>query len=325
MKDNKIIIMLQGGIGNQLFCYAHYKYLKLIGIDVLLDKSAYLKRKRAVAHDTFKLDCFNTDTDCYADDALLKKIGFANDWHYSVPLNEIIKKLYVPKNTIFFVKRVIRKLLELCRINQKIDRHIYEESIHGKFFFDNLKNINKSYYVVTVFASYKHIGIIRESLLRDFALKIPLDPYVEQILYDIKSCNSVALHIRRGDAIGHPLLNPCGIHYYKSAVRILLKKYSYIQFFLFSNDLNYAKEEFSFIEHKVIVDTSYCEKYSSCFDLLLMSNAKHNIVAKSTFSFWGAWLNENKNKTVICPSEFMGNCVTANDIYPPEWIRVNLN
>jgi hypothetical protein len=312
--------MLQGGIGNQLFCYAHYRYLKTMGIDVLLDKGLYTKKKQTLAHGTFKLDCFNTNADDYADDILLKKLGFSNDWRYAEPLEKTIKQLYIPRNIIFLLKRIMRKVLELCHIRKKIDRYIYEESIHGKSFFDDPRNITKSYYVVTVFASYKHINIIRNQLLQDFALKIPLSSYVKQVLCDMKSSNSAAVHIRRGDAIGHPLLDPCGLSYYKKAVKILQEKHANLRFFLFTNDLDYAKENFCFIENKIIVDTASCKSHSDCFDLLLMSNAKHNIVAKSTFSFWGAWLNENKSKIVICPSEFLDN-----DIYPPEWIRVSPN
>lgn len=117
----------------------------------------------------------------------------------------------------------------------------------------------------------------------------------------MQSCNSVSLHIRRGDYLNNPRYNVCDELYYKNAIGYILKRICAPKFFIFSDDSEWCKSfmekfgvEFDIIQHNIGRD---CYK-----DMFLMTQCKHNIIANSTFSWWGAWLNGNKEKIVVCPS-----------------------
>jgi hypothetical protein len=86
-------------------------------------------------------------------------------------------------------------------------------------------------------------------------------------------------------------------------------------FFVFSNDLVWVKENI-FIKNVTYVDCNAGK--NSWKDMYLMSLCQHNIIANSTFSWWGAWLNKNKNKIVISPKRFL-NSDTTTDVYPDAW------
>jgi len=125
--------------------------------------------------------------------------------------------------------------------------------------------------------------------------------------------NSVSIHVRRGDYIGrsnHPV-QP--MDYYNSA----MKYFNNNNFIVFSDDIKWCKENFKGDKFTFIQEEDYVELY-------LMSMCHHNIIANSTFSWWGAWLNENENKKVIAPSNWFGtnkNRKTEN-IYCKNWIII---
>ena len=136
--------------------------------------------------------------------------------------------------------------------------------------------------------------------------------------------NSISIHIRRGDYL-HPKFNHlygniCTIEYYKEAITILQQKYANLHFYIFSDDISWVKENLPIVPSTYI---DWNKKEDSWQDMYLMSQCKHNIIANSSFSWWGAWLNNNPNKTVICPSRFM-NLNQQSDIVPEDWIQIQI-
>ncbi|MDD3437516.1 MAG: alpha-1,2-fucosyltransferase, partial [Candidatus Gastranaerophilales bacterium] len=110
----------------------------------------------------------------------------------------------------------------------------------------------------------------------------------------------------------------CSIDYSTKAIKYICKYVKNPHFFIFSDDINWVIENLKIEYPFTVVDFN---QNSDWFDLNLMKNCKHNIVANSSFSWWGAWLNENPDKIVIAPRKWtLQN--TNNDIIPKEWIKL---
>lgn len=140
-----------------------------------------------------------------------------------------------------------------------------------------------------------------------------------KILESIKSSNSVSLHIRRGDYVKHSAFDGiCTMDYYEEAMKYVEVKVSKPQYFIFSDDTQWAKEHFDKPNMKVVEGHSGDEAWK---DLYLMSQCKHNINANSTFSWWAAWLNPNHEKMVMVPSRF-NNLNKPHEIYPDSWVKL---
>lgn len=141
----------------------------------------------------------------------------------------------------------------------------------------------------------------------------------------IESCNSVGVHVRRGDftsnARNRKLYAVCTPAYYRSALDWMLQHHPDARFFLFSDEPDWARELFKdrlgIIE--VIDHNRGAESYN---DLRLMSRCKHNILANSTFSWWAAWLRDGPEKLVIAPQRWLIPAGLDADMIPSRWTRI---
>ncbi len=139
----------------------------------------------------------------------------------------------------------------------------------------------------------------------------------------IKEAESVSLHIRGGDYHKEPkYANICTKEYYQNAINTILEKQQNAHFFVFTNDTNYAHSITAGFENITYVKNANFSKDPG-FDLYLMSKCKHNIIANSTFSWWGAFINNNKTKIVLCPSKWTN---AENDVIDnfaiQDWIKI---
>lgn len=127
----------------------------------------------------------------------------------------------------------------------------------------------------------------------------------KEIAQKIKATDSVSIHVRHGDYknYGFPVLS---LDYYKAAVKIMESKVKVPHYFVFSDDVNYIKGNFSFLKNYTIVENNLGE--NSFRDMQLMSLCKHNIIANSSFSYWGAYLNANQDATIIAPRYHIPSC-----------------
>jgi hypothetical protein len=143
----------------------------------------------------------------------------------------------------------------------------------------------------------------------------------QELLEAMARSNSVALHIRRGDyvsnakaAIHHGV---CSLDYYRAAIFNIAENVSSPHFYIFSDDLRWAKTNLeidfpvNYIGHNV-GDQAFQ-------DLRLISHCKHQIIANSSFSWWGAWLNPNPEKVVIGPKKWFLVNKESSTLFPPEW------
>jgi hypothetical protein len=176
-------------------------------------------------------------------------------------------------------------------------------------YMDNLR-------LLGYFQSEKYFSKHREQILKLFSI----DSINKQLiskkynsLFEHKTCS---LHVRRGDYLGLPNHHPiCDIGYYKEAMEQIDENVVYL---VFSNDIEWCKN--NFIGNNFIFITGE----SDYIDMWLMSLCNHNIIANSSFSWWGAWLNKNQNKKVIYPKKWFGSALNhnTNDLIPEGWIII---
>jgi hypothetical protein len=159
-----------------------------------------------------------------------------------------------------------------------------------------------------------------EAIIRnDFSIKIPLSDYAKSIEQQIISSNAVGIHVRRGDYLQQTQTYViCGTDYYRNALNVIKSKVEDISIFIFSNDAEWVKENLKFNFPTVVVEGT--EPYE---DMHLMSCCKHNISSNSTFGWWGAWLNPDKDKVVILPERWLTDSTINTDHYTPKgWLRI---
>ena len=278
-KDKKHIkiIRLKGGLGNQLYQWAFGVALGLeTGDDVLYDISWFdrIKKNKSITHRNFELKYFIDDIN-FADKKIIKKIQ---------------KKTKIPK--------FLRNFFGVSRYKNVV----YDENDTG-LYKPELLHIQGDKYYDGYFSSEKYFEKHRDVLLKNFSLKTPMDKKNTDMLDKILNTNSVSMHIRRGDFIkfNYPL---CSVEYYKLAMNQISKKVKNPHFFIFSDDIQYVRDNFEINDNITIVDINDTEH--GYYDFELMRKCKHNITANSTFSIWASILNENKNRCVITPYDKKG-------------------
>tara|TARA_B110000305_G_C19465813_1_gene657860 strand:+ start:16311 stop:17090 length:780 start_codon:yes stop_codon:yes gene_type:complete len=172
-------------------------------------------------------------------------------------------------------------------------------------FLDFEYDSNISYYFIGYWQNEKYIKDYREEIISLINFKLDRD-------FDFT--NSCSIHVRRGDYLNVSFAHPIpDISYYKKSLEILDPKGI---IYIFSDDIDWCKENFNF-ENMI-----FMEGNSNIEDLKLMSLCENNIIANSSFSWMAAWLNQNKNKKVICPKKWFGEGMNESNIRPKEWIQI---
>lgn len=294
-----ITVKIQAGPGNQMFQYALAKAIKLkAGKDITLDLSFYSK-DGVVKGDTPRglvLNDFNTDLE--------------KDFNISYEST--------PKKVIFL---------------EKITRRLFGESSLG--FYKKYLNVKDGEYLIGFWQNEKYFKDIADVIRRDFTLKNKIEDQdnTESKKYlDLINSNpeSVSIYVRREDYLSNKYANKehglLGLDYYRDAFARLMKEVQnrgLIVFVFVSSheDINWCKDNFTFIPkeyevHYVPFDISAAEY------IYLISKCKYNIISNSTFTWWGAWLNNNPGKLVIAPKRWMRGSMNREDVCPPEWIRL---
>lgn len=139
---------------------------------------------------------------------------------------------------------------------------------------------------------------------------------------EIAGCNSISVHIRRGDYLKADDIygGICTDEYYQRAIKYIKKNVVNPKFYFFSDDIEWVKRRYNG-DDCYYIDSSMFDNYQDWYDMCLMSSCRHNIIANSSFSWWGAWLNDNDEKIVIAPERWLNNEDTP-DIWYDGWIRL---
>lgn len=161
------------------------------------------------------------------------------------------------------------------------------------------------------FQNYKHIMPFKEDIINEFKFKFNILDKCSDIIGQYK--NPVAVHVRRGDYVKLPHYWVVTPEYIQSALEYFTDdEYTFL---IFSDDIQWCKEVFP---EGVI----FMEGNNQFEDLCLMSLCDHNIIANSSYSWWAAFLNQNKNKKVIAPNMWFSEYKDLSDLYPQDWKRI---
>jgi len=281
-----IITKLSGGLGNQLFQYAVGRAVaERHKVPLKFDITAY---ETYALHNGFRLDQFNIN----AAVAGPKEI------------NEL-------KGSDFFISKALRKsgLKNKKTFYAEKERTVYDPQVFA----------SPARYLEGYWQNEQYFLNIRETILQElrprFSLSVNARDYQDSILNN----NAVSIHVRRGDYFKHPEIGVLDVAYYKNGVEYIENRVGSPKFFIFSDDLEWCKANLKFIPKPIFVEGTETE----IDDLILMSHCKHNIVANSSFSWWGAWLNKNEAKLVIAPKEWLAINPNGYKWAPRGWIEIS--
>lgn len=208
-----------------------------------------------------------------------------------------IRASIVNKN--YLVKKIFKKL----NLTKLVPNYYLEKSLK---YDSELNNCTKNAYLEGYFQNERYFKLIRDELLVDFIIKDSLSSYTHELKNLIEnSKNSVSLHIRRGDYISNNQTNSthgtCSLEYYDKAIGYIKNQIGDLKIFVFSDDVEWSKEN---LKYDNIYFVEADKNKIPHEDIYLMSLCNHNIIANSSFSWWGAWLNNNNEKIVIAPKRW---------------------
>lgn len=298
------IVNVIGGLGNQMFQYAFALALqkRFPEEEVLIDVSHfnYLFIKKLGAanlHNGYELD---------------KVFPKANGIEIASALQLMKVTWYMPN---YLLSRVIRKFLP----HRKSE---YIQTLKEIFEFSEapFERVGDTYYE-GVWESVRYLNPVRNEILNTFAHPEPNSINAEYIRKMEKS-RSVGIHVRRGDYLKDPgFAGVCEIDYYERAITKILEEKRDYTFFIFSNATEWCREHLLPLlkNHHTIFVTDNKGK-DSCWDMFLMSHCKELIIANSSFSWWGAFLNKQGGR-VIAPKRWI-NRESDVDIWQDNWIKI---
>ena len=203
-------------------------------------------------------------------------------------------------------------------------RHPQVRQEQGHYFEASLLRARAPLYLEGYWQSEKYFREYRDELLEDFTFRTAPIGSNLATKKQIEESQSVAIHVRRGDYVSNPGTNAhhgaLALPYYEPAIRYLSERVRDPLFFVFSDDIGWAREHLGPLARCVFVDHN---KNAGSEDLRLMSACKHQIIANSSFSWWAAWLNKNPSKLVVTPRNWLNKPAhTFEDIYPAGCVRI---
>ena len=158
----------------------------------------------------------------------------------------------------------------------------------------------------------------------DFTFRLPLENKNAELAKQINQVNAVSLHVRRGDYVNNPKTTAthglCSLDYYQASIRYVAERVQQPHFFIFSDDIDWVQSNLKIDFPCVYVQHNRgAESYN---DMRLMSLCRHHIIANSSFSWWGAWLNPRSEKIVIAPRKWFANQTDVQDLFPAGWVTL---
>jgi len=291
-----IVIRLQGGLGNQLFQYAAARRL------------AYQHKTEVVIEDSYFSDSRNGHT----------------QWQYD--LGNLNVALRFPttgerKSFLPYCRHPWRLLRTVVSLPGRY-RYVRERHFH---FDPRILHLPDNVFLDGYWQSEKYFVDIDDLLRTELSFRDELSPEEKNFANAIKASSAVSIHVRRGDYVTNPRAaathGTCSLDYYQRAASYMKERIGSPTYFVFSDDPEWALRHMTFLsagEHVVNVQTK-----SGFRDLRLMSLCKHNIIANSSFSWWGAWLNTHARKIVVAPQKwFATGQFNTHDLIPCAWVRV---
>ncbi|MDD2720642.1 MAG: alpha-1,2-fucosyltransferase [Gallionella sp.] len=291
-----IISKVLGGLGNQMFQYAAGRALALErGLPFRLDLSGFAGY--GLHHGFLLQQVF----DCPVEAAKEADVRSILGWQHPA---------------------VIRRLAarpQLAALRRK--GFVVEPYFH---YWPGIKSVPDESYLSGYWQSERYFRDVISQIRKDFSFKAPLTGMNAELSDRIAASDAVSLHVRRGDYVSDnknkAVYGHCSLDYYRAAINYLADRVAQPTLFIFSDDPGWVKDnlklDFSchYVDHNQGI-----ESYN---DMHLMSLCKHHVIANSSFSWWGAWLNSNPEKIVIAPANWFVNGNSTKDLILPGWISL---
>ena len=300
MKNKKrpVYLYLTGGLGNQLFMYsAAYAYSKKYNRELYIDKDSYSWYQWKENEVGFALDKIVNKLNIRPKSKLIFFFSFGG--HRNI-ISRIFRKFFWMKGKVFIEKKTF----------------VFEPELLNNGTYDGLYGY---------FQSPKYFETYKNELISLF--KLPICTKDSQV-YEKRISqvnNSVAIHYRDYKSLGSVAVsNRMGepsLEYYRQAISTIEDETKNSTYFVFSDNINKAKEKLSDIKNLIFVDYKSENVWD---DMALMSICNHNIISNSSYSWWSAYLNTNSNKKIIAPKTWgnIFNNKIKNDLFPEEWILI---
>jgi hypothetical protein len=273
-----IVSKLISGLGNQLFQYAIGRKLSLKrGVPLRLDVSFYEDQDLR----SYKLHHYPVEAALATDDEMDEVLHIYRR-------NNLYTRLH---------RRVERKL------PKHLHRH-YRQSNWWQYEPEVLKISSKAY-IEGYWQHYKYFEDIANCLYKELSVpeteRLPFAAIYKEVT---NNSQAVSVHVRRGDYVSdknaNSLMGVLPVNYYLSAIRHMRENVKDAYFYFFSDDLDWVKDNV-----QTDANCEFVEAGTDYIELDLMSQCRHNVIANSSFSWWGAFLNQNPEKIVVAPRQWV--------------------
>lgn len=279
-----IIVRIQGGLGNQLFQYSLYESFRAKGMETKTDISTFLDGRETRALE-------------------LAKLGL----EFDVAAKQELHSLYADDARI--TDRVLRYLTGKKKY---IKEKQYDFNPHILQTTDGFLN--------GYWQSEQYFESVGSKIREQICFQNTDTETIQNRETQIAQSNSVSIHVRMGDYLQQSEIygNICTKEYYQKAIQYISERVENPVFYVFSDEPEKAAEMLADYEFYAITENSGVDSYK---DMYLMSCCKHHIIANSTFSWWGAWLDKKPDKIVVTPSKWNQMC-QKDDICCKGWIMI---
>lgn len=286
-----------GGLGNQMFQYAAGRALaQRYDTELLLETSFYNDERTGCTSRKFQLD------------------------HLQIRPTRIVENELVVDTEVSFtflghLKTAAREVLHSGE--NKLQRFREQSPLYNQDFARLPDNI----YLDGYWQSEHYFSKVINDIRSEFVPVTDVAGKCDELLQMIGSYNSVSVHIRRGDYVTSPEVafvhGVCAPDYYQTCMREISRQVESPLFVIFSDDIEWVKHNFNVPYRHILVEQDHSKTPE--VDLSLMSLCNHNIIANSSFSWWGAWLNDNPEKIVYAPKKWFKDDRRTTDIVPERW------
>ncbi|MBL0355779.1 MAG: alpha-1,2-fucosyltransferase [Chitinophagaceae bacterium] len=274
-----VIVHISAGLGNQMFQYALYHTFIDKGLPAKIELSAYSTKGERRKYELEK---------------------------------------------VFGVKPLVASVIELeylkviSKVKFKLFDQPYKETHQDFGTWNDKVRIIQSGYLNGYWQSEKYFIDIQDKIRKLFTFPALTDSNNQGMLKLIQENNAVSIHIRRSDYLENENW-AMGLGYYQKAIALMKTKFANALFIVFSDDINWAKKNFTGADYKFVDFNTDMDSYK---DMQLMSQCNHHIIANSSFSWWGAWLNPGRDKVVVAPDRWIPSIKGTRDIIPGNWIKL---
>ena len=312
-----IVARITMGLGNQMFQYAAAKALAL-------EKQAELKVDIS-AYTVYKLRKYELNN-FFGIDAPVATADELDVYFYNHPVKRVWNKLYPKRKLRTFALPYEESLLPRTLLNVHdflVPPHTRKTYLEPHYHYDDdFFKAGDHIYLQGYWMSWRYFHKYEDAIRHEFTMLRGFDKIPPQLVKTIREENSISLHIRRTDitdAVTVQLKGLVPLEYYYNAVEFLRSKIDKPVYYIFSDDIEWAKQHLA-IKDAPVHFMSDVVTHSHEEDFYLMQQCRHNIIVNSTFSWWAAYLNGFKDKVVVAPQRWFNNThYNYKDVYPLSW------